>query len=92
MIADPDSTKYKTQRAKVEKMLELAERHFRDTTLVSGYDEFLHEEMNTCEQACAAKDDEPEVALVVGGRHPGHYFIDSDDFNDIVTRFNISFL
>ena len=62
MIADPDSTKYKTQRAKVEKMLELAERHFRDTTLVSGYDEFLHEEMNTCEQACAAKDDEFDIA------------------------------
>ena len=26
------------------------------------------------------------VALVVGGRHPGHYFLDSDDFNDVVTR------
>ena len=22
----------------------------------------------------------------MGGRHPGHYFMDSDDFNDIVTR------
>jgi len=37
-------------------------------------------------QQCAAKDDEPEVALVMGGRHPGHYFMDSDDFNDVVTR------
>ena len=35
---------------------------------------------------CAAGDDEPMVALVVGGRHPGHYFLDSDDFNDVVTR------
>ena len=35
---------------------------------------------------CAIKDDEPTVALVMGGRHPGHYFMDSDDFNDIVTR------
>ena len=30
------------------------------------------------------------VALVVGGRHPGHYFLDSDDFNDVVTRFFFS--
>ena len=37
-------------------------------------------------QQCAAKDDEPEVALVMGGRHPGHYFMDSDDYNDVVTR------
>ena len=22
----------------------------------------------------------------MGGRHPGHYFMDKDDFNDIVTR------
>jgi hypothetical protein len=34
----------------------------------------------------SVSDDEPEVSLVVGGRHPGHYFIDSDNFNDIVTR------
>ena len=26
------------------------------------------------------------MALVMGGRHPGHYFMDKDDFNDIVTR------
>ena len=32
------------------------------------------------------QDDEPTVALVMGGRHPGHYFMDKDDFNDIVTR------
>ena len=62
MVADPESTKYKTQRAKVEKMLELAEKHFRDTTSTSSYDEFLHDEMNTCEQACAAKDDEFDLA------------------------------
>ena len=30
------------------------------------------------------------VALVVGGRHPGHYFLDSDDFNDVVTRWDPS--
>ena len=35
---------------------------------------------------CAPQDDEPTVALVMGGRHPGHYFMDKDDFNDIVTR------
>jgi hypothetical protein len=35
---------------------------------------------------CAPGDDEPEVALVVGGRHPGHYYLDSDDFNDVVRR------
>ena len=22
----------------------------------------------------------------MGGRHPGHYFMDSDDFNDVVSR------
>ena len=33
-----------------------------------------------------SQDDEPTVALVMGGRHPGHYFMDKDDFNDIVTR------
>ena len=33
-----------------------------------------------------SQDDEPTVALVMGGRHPGHYFMDSDDFNDIVSR------
>ena len=26
----------------------------------------------------------------MGGRHPGHYFMDSDDFNDIVTRNQVS--
>jgi len=35
---------------------------------------------------CASQDDEPTVALIMGGRHPGHYFMDKDDFNDIVTR------
>ena len=35
---------------------------------------------------CSNADNEPMVALVVGGRHPGHYFLDSDDFNDVVTR------
>ena len=28
---------------------------------------------------CAAGDKEPEVAMVVGGRHPGHYFITKVD-------------
>ena len=45
---------------------------------------FLVAKPTSDEVAC--QDDEPEVALVVGGRHPGHYFIDSDDFNDVVTR------
>ena len=40
---------------------------------------------HSCRQ-CAAGDDEPLVALVVGGRHPGHYFLDSGDFTDVVTR------
>ena len=35
---------------------------------------------------CASLDDEPTVSLIMGGRHPGHYFMDKDDFNDIVTR------
>ena len=35
---------------------------------------------------CADKDGEPEVALVMGGRHPGHYFMSSDESNDVVTR------
>ena len=39
---------------------------------------------------CAAGDDEPMVALVVGGRHPGHYFLDSDDFNDVITRLHLT--
>ena len=39
---------------------------------------------------CASKDDEPCVALIMGGRHPGHYFMDKDDFNDIVTRTEVS--
>ena len=38
---------------------------------------------------CAPGDDEPEVALIVGGRHPGHYFLDSDDFNDVVRRWQL---
>ena len=62
IAADPDSTRYKTQRAKVEKMLELAEKHFRDTSTSSSFDDFLHEEMDRCEQACAAKDDEFDLA------------------------------
>ena len=39
---------------------------------------------------CASKDDEPCVALIMGGRHPGHYFMDKDDFNDIVTRTEVN--
>ena len=41
---------------------------------------------------CASKDDEPCVALIMGGRHPGHYFMDKDDFNDIVTRTEVSYV
>ena len=62
MVADPDSTRYKNQRAKLEKMQELAEKHFREVATSSSYDEFLHEEMERCEQVCAAKDDQFDVA------------------------------
>ena len=62
MEADPDCTRYKNQRAKLEKMQEMAERHFRDVVTPSSYDEFLNEEMERCEHVCAAKDDEFDVA------------------------------
>ena len=62
IVADPDSTRYKNQRAKLERMLEMAEKHFRDTSTSSSYDEFLSEEMERCEQACAAKDQDFDVA------------------------------
>eukprot|EP00096_Caligus_rogercresseyi_P005548 TRINITY_DN2131_c0_g1_i2.p1 TRINITY_DN2131_c0_g1~~TRINITY_DN2131_c0_g1_i2.p1 ORF type:complete len:555 (+),score=117.14 TRINITY_DN2131_c0_g1_i2:130-1794(+) len=35
---------------------------------------------------CADSDTEPEVALILGGRHPGHHFISSKDANDVVSR------
>ena len=34
---------------------------------------------------CAAMDQEPEVALVLGGRHPGQYLIASDGDDEVVT-------
>jgi len=36
---------------------------------------------------CAARDDEPQVALVLGGRHPGHYFLAKEEHNDVIMRF-----
>ncbi|XP_040571187.1 uncharacterized protein [Lepeophtheirus salmonis] len=35
---------------------------------------------------CAASDAEPEVTLILGGRHPGHHFISNKDENDVVSR------
>ena len=37
-------------------------------------------------QTCATSDSEPEVALIIGGRHPGHYFMTEDEHNDLVKR------
>lgn len=37
-------------------------------------------------QQCAASDKEPEAALVIGGRHPGHYFLTEDEHNDLIMR------
>ena len=28
----------------------------------------------------------------MGGRHPGHYFMDSDDFNEVVTKYLIDII
>ncbi len=38
-------------------------------------------------QQCAASDQEPEAALVIGGRHPGHYFLTEEEHNDLIMRY-----
>ena len=38
-------------------------------------------------QQCAASDKEPEAALVIGGRHPGHYFLTENEHNDLIMRY-----
>ena len=38
-------------------------------------------------QQCAASDKEPEAALVIGGRHPGHYFMTENEHNDLIMRY-----
>ena len=53
---------------------------------VSGFAFKIFSALPTFPSQCSNADNEPMVALVVGGRHPGHYFLDSDDFNDVVTR------
>ena len=61
--AHPDSSKYKNQRAKVEKALEEAERHLREDSDVStSYEGFLGEEMGKAEEICALKDEEYDLA------------------------------
>ena len=35
---------------------------------------------------CAAQDEEPQVSLILGGRHPGHYFLAEEEHNDVVMR------
>ena len=63
MVANPDSTKYKNQRAKVGTMLALAEKHLREDINVSvAYGDFLLEEMTQAEADMAMKDDELDVA------------------------------
>ena len=43
-------------------------------------------------QQCAASDKEPEVALVIGGRHPGHHFMTEDEHNDLIMRSDVCML
>ena len=38
-------------------------------------------------QQCATSDNEPEAALIIGGRHPGHYFMTEAEHNDLVMRY-----
>ncbi|TRY74923.1 hypothetical protein TCAL_07513 [Tigriopus californicus] len=43
-------------------------------------------------QQCAPKDKEPEVALIIGGRHPGHYFMTQKQHNDLIMRNDVCML
>ena len=61
--ANPDSTRYKSQREKVAKMLAEAERHLREDQDVSlSYEDVLEAAMQATEEAMAAKDDEFDLA------------------------------
>ena len=63
LVADPESSRYKKQREKVGKLLELAEKHLReDRDVSSSYEGFLQEEMDRSEDACGEKDDEFDIA------------------------------
>eukprot|EP00095_Tigriopus_kingsejongensis_P003413 maker-scaffold1126_size61158-snap-gene-0.10 protein:Tk03413 transcript:maker-scaffold1126_size61158-snap-gene-0.10-mRNA-1 annotation:"microneme protein " len=41
---------------------------------------------------CAPKDEEPKVALIIGGRHPGHYFMTQEQHNDLIMRNDVCML
>lgn len=41
-------------------------------------------------QQCAASDKEPEAALLIGGRHPGHYFLTEEEHNDVIMRYELT--
>ena len=61
--ANPDSTRYKSQREKVAKMLAEAERHLREDQDVSlSYEDVLEAAMQATEEAMATKDDEFDLA------------------------------
>ena len=63
MTADPDSTKYRKQREKVDKMILVAEKHLRKGSGISeSYGDFLVEEMTQAEDDCSRKDDELDQA------------------------------
>ena len=63
MEADPDSTKYRKQREKVDKMMLVAEKHLRKESGVSeSYADFLTEEMTRAEDDCSRKDDQLDQA------------------------------
>jgi hypothetical protein len=40
---------------------------------------------------CGAQDEEPEVSLILGGRHPGHYFLAKEEHNDVVMRWGMGY-
>ena len=62
--ASPDSTRYKSQREKVAKMLAEAERHLREDDDVSlSYEDVLDAEMQATEEAMATKDDQFDLAM-----------------------------
>ena len=75
LVADPDSSRYKKQREKVGKLLELAEKHLRED-VSSSYEGFLQEEMDRSEDACGEKDDEFDIA-----EKKNKYFSSSNLFN-----------
>ena len=64
LVASPDSTRYKSQREKVAKMLTEAERHLREDNDVSlSYEDVLDSEMQAAEEALGIKDDQFDLAV-----------------------------